>query len=128
MLRRQSLSENDCRYAMSHGEFGDDVISSRRYVAIILTQGWCPDWAWMKGWLDREAGREKGEHPDIDVYELEYNKTPYFDEFRGFKERTFKNFQIPYVRFYIDGQLSSDSNQLGADAFYARFREGQRSG
>ncbi len=128
MLRRQSLSENHCRYAMSHGEFGEEVTNSRRYVAIVLTQSWCPDWTWMKGWLDRQVDQANPENPDIDVYELEYNRTAFFDDFREFKERTFKNFEIPYVRYYIDGRLSSDSNQLSADAFYARFKEAQQSG
>lgn len=123
MLRQQSLSEIQCSYAMSHGEFGDDVVASSKRVAVILTQSWCPDWKWMKGWVDRQAGQGQPERMDIDVWQLEYNKVPFFDDFRAFKERTFNNYQIPYVRYYIDGSFTGDSNQVSFQEFCARFRE-----
>ncbi len=123
MLRQQSLSEIQCRYAMSHGEFGEEVIASSRHVAVILTQSWCPDWKWMKGWVDRQAQQGQPEGTDIDVWQLEYNRVPFFDDFRTFKERTFNNYQIPYVRYYTDGAFSGDSNQVSFQEFYARFKE-----
>ncbi|WP_455381120.1 hypothetical protein [Salinispira pacifica] len=123
MLRLRSLAENQCRFAMANGDFGDDVKSSTRYVAVVLTQSWCPDWKWMQGWLERQSRQGQPEDLDIEVWELEYNRAPFFDDFRSFKERQFDNYQIPYVRYYVDGEYIGDSNQLSADAFYARFRE-----
>lgn len=127
MLRQQSLSEAQCRRAMSHGEFGDDVIASSRFVAVILTQSWCPDWKWMKGWVVRQLEQGQPEGLDIDVWQLEYNRVPFFDDFRYFKERTFNNYQIPYVRYYLDGHFTGESNQVSFQEFCARFREGSPS-
>ena len=124
MIHRKTLTEGDARYAMSNGDFPQSVAASRDFVAVILTQSWCPDWTWMRDWLDRQGsgGQADPEEMEIDVYELEYNRVDYFEEFRHFKERTFANDLIPYVRYYVRGRFVGDSNQVSAKAFYSRFR------
>jgi hypothetical protein len=124
MIHLKILSENDARSTMAEGELPGDIRRSSRCVAVILTQSWCPDWTWMKGWLERQAKNQEPEDLDIDVYEFEYNKFANFDEFRMFKERTFGNMLIPYVRYYLDGELVSESNQASSDSFLRPFRTG----
>ena len=123
MINRKALTEIDIRHAMSHGDFPDGIRSSNRFVGVILTQSWCPDWTWMNGWIERQRRNNQPVDIDIDLYEFEYNKVRYFDEFMEFKERIFGNSLIPYVRYYVDGQFAGDSNQVSAEQMYERFRD-----
>ncbi|MFP4705759.1 MAG: hypothetical protein ACLFMV_13210 [Spirochaetaceae bacterium] len=47
MTKRTRLTDEQVRYAMQHGEFGEDVRGASENVAVILTQSWCPQWASM---------------------------------------------------------------------------------
>ncbi len=93
--------------AMSNGEFGGDLLNSKQRVIVILTQDWCPQWHDLKGWIYRLDIEE-----DVDIYELEYNKADFFEDFRSFKENTFGNHSVPYLRFYKQGTLYSESNYI----------------
>jgi hypothetical protein len=49
---------------------------------------------------------------DADLYELIYNCVPYFSEFLTFKEKSRRNYEVPYLRFYRSGKLIEVSNYL----------------
>ncbi len=96
--------------AIECGEFSSDVVASERKVAVVMSQDWCPQWDAMKKWLyslEIDAG----------LYELIYNTTDFFDEFRTFKETKWKNRLIPYVRYYSGGNLASESNSVSKEEF-----------
>jgi len=44
----------------------------------------------------------------------------FFDEFMNFKETTYENREIPYVRYYKDGKYSSCSNYVSLEGFLHR--------
>jgi hypothetical protein len=104
ITREQAFTAIEC------GEFGSEVVASDRKVAVLMTQDWCSQWAAMKKWfysLEIDAG----------LYELIYNKTDLFNEFRTFKEMKWNNGLIPYVRYYNGGKLVAESNYVSKDDF-----------
>ena len=140
MMRK--LTEAECMYAMEHGEFSPALTGSSKRTAIILTQSWCPQWARMRSYLeiventlrDRlladkkpsedssepKAGASSGAVGDIAILYVGYDKEPWFEEFMAFKEDTFGNREVPYVRYYREGSLSGETNYLSADGFVSR--------
>jgi hypothetical protein len=102
----QELSQEACRAMIDGGEVPESVRTSGERVAVILTQSWCPQWSAMRRYLDSldEAG--------LAVYFVEYDKLPLFAELMAFKETVFANALIPYVRYYRDGRLVSESNAV----------------
>ena len=113
MMRK--LSEEDCRACMRDGDFPKAVRSAAPKVAVILTQGWCPQWIRMRGYLEGAALP-----PDCAVFAFEYDGTAIFEEFLAFKEGKFGNDQIPYVRYYRSGSLSSTGNYAGEAEFLSK--------
>lgn len=115
MLRR--LTEEQCRDAIRDGEFGPDILNAASAVAVILTQHWCPQWRWMRAYLENlpETDRER-------IFYVEYDKEPFFEEFLAFKEDRLGNREIPYVRFYRDGNHTDTSNFVSKDIFLRRLR------
>lgn len=109
---KRKLSEDDCKTAMRDGEFSAALIASSPSVAVVLTQSWCPQWLWMKSYLGAVAEEE-----GVDVYWIEYDREPLFEEFRAFKEDAFGNFEIPYVRYYHGGALVRESNYIDKGGF-----------
>ena len=120
MVYRKNISEEQAKTAIEHGEFTDDIVNSRAHVAIIMTQDWCPEWRMMQIWLKSLVKRKRPDDIDIDVYELEYDKLDSSDDFMRFKETTFGNSLIPYVRYYKDGKLIDESNYVKRDAFLSK--------
>lgn len=120
MTRRVKVTEEQARYAMDHREMPEEVRNASESVAVVLTQGWCPQWSMMKGYL-REL-EENGQPADreLTVFELVYDEVSYFDEFRDFKEAIWQNYQIPYIRYYIDGAFVDESNYVPRAAFLSR--------
>jgi len=117
MIRK--LSEAECRAAMEAGDFDAGLVSGPA-AAIILTQSWCPQWAAMRAYLPKvEAAL-----PDVKLYYAEYDIERWEkldnDAFMAFKENTFNNRDIPYVRYYRDGVFSRDSNYISLDGFKSR--------
>lgn len=110
MLRK--LTESECLSAEKQGEFRPELLASSSHVAIVLTQGWCPQWAWMRSYLDEIASL-----PDVDIYWVEYDREPFYQSFMNFKETVLGNNQIPYVRYYRDGALTTQSNFLDRRGF-----------
>lgn len=112
MINRKHIQKDQAINAIGSGEFDKSITESKDYVVIILTQNWCPQWSDMKGWIyDVEIDK------DIDIYELEYNKTDYFEAFMNFKESHFQNFYVPYLRFYKHGILVSEANYISEMQF-----------
>lgn len=108
MINRKQITEEQARHAIKTEEFDNSVIASKNKVVVILTQSWCSQWRSMERWVYDIPTDE-----DIDVYELEYNKTDYFDEFRSFKENIWGNFNVPYLRFYEAGVCVEQTNYIG---------------
>lgn len=105
----KTINKDQALEAIKNGEFRTEIIGSADRVAVILTQSWCPQWHSMKKFLSDFTGAE--------VYYLEYDKTDYFNSFRTFKENTFRNDKIPYIRYYCDGKLVTETNAVSLDDF-----------
>jgi hypothetical protein len=89
---------------MADGEVPADVASASAKVAVAFTQSWCGDWKVMRRYLRKLADSE------VTVYFVEYDRKPYFEEMKTFKETVFRNGRLPYVRYFRDGRLVSESN------------------
>ena len=112
MVNRLTLAGDQIRDAINTGEFGSDVISSAETVIVVMTQDWCPQWLNMKKWI---YGHETGK--TVDIYELIYNREPYFKEFMSFKENIWNNQSVPYLRFYENGSLVRETNYISRSEF-----------
>lgn len=100
----QELSQEACLTTIAEHEVPESARSASERVAVVFTQSWCPDWFVMRRYLD---GLEE---PGLSVFFVEYDRQPFFKEMMAVKESVFDNFQIPYVRYYRDGDLVSQSN------------------
>jgi hypothetical protein len=62
--------------------------------------------------------------PGIGIYYVEYDIAEWKDltheAFMTFKEDTYNNREIPYVRYYRDGSFSRDSNYIALGGFLSR--------
>ncbi|HTX73261.1 MAG TPA: hypothetical protein VMC79_10590 [Rectinemataceae bacterium] len=99
------LSRDACLAAMASGEFGAEVTAAAASVAVVLTQSWCSQWRWMKGYLEKMPSRA-----DLAIFWVEYDNEDFFEPFMAFKEDRFDNREVPYVRYYRNGKLSKESN------------------
>jgi hypothetical protein len=100
------LNRAQCEETMSSSEVPAEVVTSNTKVAVIFTQSWCVDWLIMRRYL------RKVENTDVSVYYVEYDKEPFYERLRTFKETVFNNWSVPYVRFFRDGGLIGTSNLL----------------
>lgn len=112
MINRFRINEEQAKYAIENSEFPKEVINSKKSVVVIMTQDWCPQWVNMKSWVYSVETSE-----DIDIYELEYNREIYFNAFMDFKESVWKNFDVPYLRYYKNGELVHTSNYVNMSGF-----------
>ena len=119
MIRK--LTEAECRAAMEKGDFDAGLVSGPA-AAIILTQSWCPQWTAMKAYLPKA---EEALH-NLKIYYVEYDTEKWEnldnEAFMTFKENTYNNRQIPYVRYYRNGVFSRDSNYISPDGFISRLK------
>lgn len=112
MLIRREITADQAMTAMRNGEFGSDIIGAGRFVAVVLTQGWCSQWHYLNaGFARLEAAGEPAQY-DIHLFTLVYDEEEYFFEFLRFKETVFGNDIIPYIRYYRDGVFVDDSNYV----------------
>jgi hypothetical protein len=121
MTKRKQLSEDQAKHAMETRELPGDVVEDAENVAVVLTQGWCPQWTAMKGWLSDYERNGKPSGREIVVYEFVYDQSAVFEDFRRFKESVWNNYQIPYVRYYKNGVLAGESNYVSARRFLSHF-------
>jgi len=112
VFNNNEISKEQAIYAIENGEFDKTVIASTSQVVVVMTQDWCPQWTDLESWV---YGIETEE--DIDIYELEYNRVDYFNDFKNFKENHWKNYNVPYLRFYKDGALIKETNYIGRQQF-----------
>jgi hypothetical protein len=108
----KKLTREDCLELVEKGEFGAKTLGAAERVAIVLTQSWCPQWAWMRSYLAElppDQGRE--------VFWVEYDLEDFFEPFMEFKESVFKNDQVPYVRYYRHGLFEAESNFIDKGGF-----------
>ena len=108
------LTETECRKAIEKGEFELPEPSGK--TAIILTQSWCSQWKAMKSYL----GEAETRLPGLKIFYIEYDLTPFFEEFMAFKENTLNNREIPFVLYYKEGKFSSSSNYVSLEGFLQR--------
>ena len=106
MVSMKPLEQSEAEYAMDHGEFSPKIIESNENVVIVLTQGWCPQWAALKHML------AKLDFPNLNVFTFIYDRSPIFTEFMQFKESTYHNHEVPYLRYYKGGKLINTSNSV----------------
>jgi hypothetical protein len=124
MIYRTQLSEADARYAVEHGEFPEHVRAATDSVAVVMTQGWCPQWFSMKVWLANMERKKRPKDYELTVFELVYDMTDFFEEFLAHKERYWGNIEIPYIRYYRDGKLVATSNYVPSRTFLTYAAEG----
>ncbi len=106
------LKTEDCLALIEKGEFSSGVVNAAPKVAIVLTQSWCPQWTWMRAYLEAMPEEESRA-----FFWVEYDREEFFQELMTFKEETFRNAQIPYVRYYRDGKLVAQSNFIDERGF-----------
>jgi len=119
MIEATKLSAGQCAQAMAGTEFGEDVRKAAGRVAVILTQGWCPQWPMMRMWLSAALSEA-----DAKAFYVEYDSEPFFEQFMVWKEDVLGNRSVPYVRYYRDGVLVAESNYTSKAAFVAHFTRG----
>ena len=119
MVVRKEISDDQARRAIAEEEFGDDIRHAGENVAVVLTQGWCPQWSDLKRTL--QSLEEEELDIDLTVFELVYDLVPYAADFMSFKEKVFGNYEIPYVRYYRNGELIGESNWISRKKFLKRF-------
>jgi hypothetical protein len=111
----RKLSRKECLALIESGEFGPELIGAADEVAIVLTQSWCPQWAWMRSYLEKLSwGAER------EAFWVEYDLEDFFEPLMRFKEATFGNDQVPYVRYYKGGRLVAESNFIDQGGFLRR--------
>jgi hypothetical protein len=108
----KKLTERDCFDAVKAGDFAPAVTGAAPAVAVVLTQSWCVQWTWMRTYLER-----LGEVPGWEVFWVEYDREAFFEAFMSFKEETYANREIPYVRYYREGRLVRESNFIDETGF-----------
>lgn len=112
MINRIVLTNEQAVTTIQNGEFSEDILRSGKVVIVVLSQDWCPQWIHMKRWIYQLETDTK-----IQAYELLYNNIPAFHKFKHFKETQWNNYQIPYVRYYMDGKLFHESNYVNEKTF-----------
>lgn len=128
MLELRTLPVEAVDRCIENGEFDNDVTAAAEHVAIVMTQGWCPQWIAMKHYLERIAREgavasgadQADESKTVVVYTLVYDQIEAFGRFRNLKETVFENDLIPYIRYYKDGRLTDTSNFVGRKEFLQR--------
>ena len=92
MVEMHEISVDQTQACMEAGDFQPEILTSKAMVAVILTQGWCPEWTGMKRYL------EDFDDPDIDVWLFIYDHSPIFEESCG-SRRTFS--EMPLSRTFV---------------------------
>ena len=72
----QKLTESQCRFAMAHGDFDPALVAAKPFVALVLTQSWCPQWAAMRSYCDSIEADGRAS-----IYYIEYDLEPFFEDF-----------------------------------------------
>jgi hypothetical protein len=108
----RKLTKDECFGLLKDGEFAPSLVGAAGAVAVVLTQSWCPQWAWMRSYL-----AELPPDADREIFWVEYDLEDFFGPFMKFKESSFRNDQVPYVRYYRSGKLAAESNFIDKGGF-----------
>lgn len=127
MMHRRELTEEQIQHTIDTGELPDEVVREHPQVAVILTQGWCPQWKSMDVWLSAAHLKAEPQGYELSVPFFVYDKSPLFKKFRKFKEKVWGNHHVPYVRYYKDGKLIDESNYLPSREFFSKFAAADHS-
>ena len=114
----RKLTPEECQELLRERDFGAELRNAAPAVAIVLTQSWCPQWGWMRSYLETLPPGE-----GIEVFWVEYDREDFFATFMQFKESAFGNAEVPYVRYYRGGKLTAESNFIDKGGFL-RFLRG----
>jgi len=117
MTNSVKLTAAQCAEAMRGKDFGPEIRGAAELVAVVLTQGWCPQWKMMTFWLDAAvvaAGARS--------FYLVYDEEDFYEPFMTWKEDVLGNRSVPYVRYYRGGVLVAESNYVSKDGFLANFK------
>ena len=121
MITRITLSDKQAQKAIRDGDFSADVTRASDTVALILTQNWCPQWTFMN--MSIMGLKDGPEDIDITIFTYEYDRSPFFHDFMNFKETTYRNWEVPYVRLYKDGSFIGDGNAMPAGRMVNKLRK-----
>lgn len=108
----RTLSDAQIAQTLKDGEFPGDIRGAAEKVVVIMTQDWCDDWHLMEPFMPEFQSQAA-------FFLLVYNLHPDFEKIREFKEDVFGNREIPYIRYYYQGQLIAKTNQLPKRTFEA---------
>jgi hypothetical protein len=123
-MKIYDLNEEQFRVAADEQEFGPEVVAAAERVAVVMTQGWCPQWPPVRSYLQSMAA-EDGED-GLAVFLAVYDTEPWGADFMQFKESVFGNYHIPYIRYYREGTLIAESNFISRDGFLESFKNHER--
>ena len=112
----RTLSDEAIQKTILEGELPEEIRKAAEKVVVILTQDWCPDWHTMDSFLPQFTDQTA-------IFVLEYNKHPDFQKIMEFKEETFDNREIPYLRYYHQGELITATNVLPKGTFEALLKK-----
>jgi hypothetical protein len=112
----RTLSDADLTRTIESGEFPEEVRLAAEKVVVVLTQDWCPDWHAMDAFLPSFEDKAA-------IFVLQYNQHKDFQKIMTFKEDVFQNREIPYLRYYHQGQLIVATNQLPRGTFGALLKK-----
>lgn len=110
------IREEWVKHLLNSGSWPDEMLGRSRNVAILLTQDWCPQWTYMKEWLDAMETV-----PELSVFYVLYNRESYFMELMSFKESRFGNDRVPYVQYFQSGKKTGESNAVSQGNFLQHF-------
>lgn len=109
MLTFKHIDEKEMQIILDTQEVSDNIKKASENVLAIFTQDWCTDWQSLERDLN---SNEKTDSIDLTVFICKYNESPLYEPFMNFKENTWKNEFIPYLRYYKNGNFVKDSNHL----------------
>ena len=122
MISVKEIPDDIAQKMKNEGTIIPDLYSKSPLTAIVLTQSWCPQWENMKKMFS-ELQTESSSAGDINIWFIEYDKKPYFEEFMNFKESVFENDQVPFVLYYCKDALVNQSNFVSKASFLENFKE-----
>lgn len=105
-----TLTQDHLDALLRDGDFPESVRMAAAKVVVVMTQDWCSQWRDMAAYLPDFADQAA-------IFTLEYNRLPEFDRILHFKEHTFKNRQVPYLRYYRGGKLVHEANWMPRAGF-----------
>jgi hypothetical protein len=108
----KTLTRDQLDALVRESDFPESVRLAAPKVVVIMTQDWCPQWSDMEAYLPDFADQAA-------IFTVAYNVLPDFKRIMNFKERVFQNRQVPYLRYYQDGQLVLDANWMSRARFAA---------